>query len=94
MQLNKLKSGIKYDTQVTSNYSSDAVDVSNDTTNFPYKLLIFNTHVLKIRKTFANCSSANIKYSKTQLSKIIQLGRILGPPELYNVTSLPIRFVD
>ena len=51
LQLNKLKSGIKYGTQVTSNYSSDTVHVSNDTTNFPYKLLLFNTHVLKIRKT-------------------------------------------
>ena len=51
LQLNKLKSGIKYGTQVTSNHSSDAVDVSNDTTNFPYKLFLFNTHVLKIRKT-------------------------------------------
>ena len=33
---------------------------------------------LKIRKAFANGSSANIKFSKTQLSQIIQSGGTLG----------------
>ena len=36
------------------------------------------TQVSKIRKAFANGSSANIKSSKTQLSKMIQLGGFLG----------------
>ena len=47
---------------------------SNDETNFPHKLLLTDTQVSKICKTFANSSSVNIKFSKTQLSKIVQLG--------------------
>ena len=35
--------------------------------------------ISKMHKAFANGSSANIKFSKTQLSKMIQLGRLLGP---------------
>ena len=31
-----------------------------------------------IRKAFANDSSANIKFSKIQLSKMVQLGGFLG----------------
>ena len=34
--------------------------------------------ISKIHKAFANGSSANIKFSKTQLSKMLQLGRFLG----------------
>ena len=51
---------------------------SNDETNFPHKLLLTDTQVSKIRKAFANSLSANIKFSETQLSKMIQLGGILG----------------
>ena len=51
---------------------------SNDKTNFPHKLLLTDTQVSKIRTVFANGSSANIKLSKTQLSKIVQLGGVLG----------------
>ena len=51
---------------------------SNDETNFPHKLLLTDTQVSKIRKAFANDSSANVKFSKTQLSKMIQSGGILG----------------
>ena len=43
----------------------------NDETNFPSKLLVTNT---QIRKAFANVSSANIKFPKTQLVKMIQSG--------------------
>ena len=49
------------------------VSDSNNETNFPHKLLT-DTQVSDIGKTFANDSSANIKLSKTQLSKMIQLG--------------------
>ena len=52
-------------------------------TNFPHKLLLTNRQVANLRKAFANHSSADIKLSKTQLSKMIQsggfLGRLLGP---------------
>ena len=46
-------------------------------------MLLTNTQVSKLRKAFANNSSANIKLSKTQLHKIRQSGafsgRLLGP---------------
>ena len=82
-QLNKLKSGIKYNTEVTSKLSSNAVGDSNDENNFLQKLLLTNKQVSKLRKVFVNNFSANLKLSKTQLHKIGQsgefLGRILGP---------------
>ena len=51
---------------------------SNDENSFPHKLLLSNTQVSKLYKTFANGLSANIKLSKTQLHKIGQSGRFLG----------------
>ena len=57
--------------------------IGDNETNFPYKLLLTHRQVTNLRKAFANHSSANIKLSKTQLSKMIQsggfIGRILGP---------------
>ena len=47
-------------------------------TNCPHKLLLTKRQVLKLRKAFANHSSADIKLSKTQLSKMIQSGGFLG----------------
>ena len=64
-QLNKLKSGIKNNTEVTLRISSNVVGDSNDKNNFSHKLLLNNTQVSKFRKAFANGSSANIKLSKT-----------------------------
>ena len=56
---------------------------SNDKTTFPHELLLTNRQVSSIRKSFANNSSVEIKFSKTQLSKMIQsggfLGKLLGP---------------
>ena len=50
--------------------------------NFPHKLLLTN-RLGNLRKSYLNHSSADIKLSKTQLSKMIQsvgfLGRLLGP---------------
>ena len=51
---------------------------SNDKDNFPHELLLTDRHVSSIRKAFANNSSVDIKFSKTQLSKMIQSGGILG----------------
>ena len=73
-QINKLKSWIKNGTEVTLKFSSNFVGDSNDENNFPYKLLLTNTQVSKLRKAFANNYSANIKLSKTQLHKIRQSG--------------------
>ena len=47
---------------------------SNDEINFSQKLLLTDTQVSRIRKAFANGLSANMKLSKTQLPKMIQLG--------------------
>ena len=51
---------------------------SNDENNFPHKLLLTNTQVSRLSKTFGNRCSANIKLSKTQLHKIKQSGGFLG----------------
>ena len=42
-QINKLKSGIKRDTEVTLKISSNIVGGSNDENNFPHNLLLTNT---------------------------------------------------
>ena len=82
-QINKLKSGIKNNTEVTLKISSNVIGDSNDENNFPRKLLLTNTQVSRLCKAFANNSSANIKLSKTQLHKMGYsggvLGRLLGP---------------
>ena len=54
------------------------VSNSNDNTNFPHELLLTNRQVANIRKAFAKNTSIDIKLSKTQLSKIIQSGGLLG----------------
>ena len=45
---------------------------SNDETTFPDDLLSNNTQVSKIHKAYPNDSSANITFSKTQMSKMAQ----------------------
>ena len=83
-QLKKLKSAIKNRTEVTLNLSSNLIGNSNDETNFLHKLLLTDTQVSKIRKAFANGSSANKKFSKNQLSKIVHLGGFLyGPRNIF-----------
>ena len=74
--LNKLKSAIKNQTEVVLRLSSNMI--GDDETNFSHKLLLTNRQVANLRKAFANHSSADIKLSKTQLSKIIQSGGFLG----------------
>ena len=82
-QLNKLKSAIKNETDVVLRLSSNMVGNSGDNTNFPHELLLTNRQVANIRKAFANNLSTDIKFSKAQLSKMIQsgglLGKLLGP---------------
>ena len=64
-QLNKLISGMKNDTEITLNFSSNVIDNFNDESNFSHKLLLTNTQVSRLCKAIANGSSANIKLSKT-----------------------------
>ena len=71
-QLNKLKSAIKNATEATLNLPWNLIGSSKDETNFQHKLLLTNIQVSRIRKAFANGSLANIRFSKTQLSKMIQ----------------------
>ena len=56
---------------------------SDDETNFPHKLLLTNREVANLHKVFANHISTDIKLSRNQLSKMIQLrgflGRLLDP---------------
>ena len=82
-QLNKRKSAIKNENDVVIRLSPNMIGDPNDKTNFPHELLLRSRHVSSIRKAFSNNSSVDIKFSKTQLSKMIQsggfLGKLLGP---------------
>ena len=73
-QLNKFKSAIKNETEVVLRSNM----IGDNETDFPHKLLLTNRQVSNLRKTFANHLSADMKLSKTQLSKMIQLGVFLG----------------
>ena len=73
------------------NLSSNLIGSSNSKTNFPQKLLSTDTQVSKIRKAFANGASANMKFSKTQLSKILQLGGFLFSSGILNLAMAPIK---
>ena len=80
-QINKLKSAIKNESEVVLTLLSNII--GNNETNFSHELLLTDRQVSSLRKSFANHSSADIKLSKTQLSKMIQSGgflsRLLGP---------------
>ena len=65
-QLNKLKSAIINETEVLSRLSPDVIGDSNDKTNFPHELLLTDRQFSSIHKAFANNSSVDIKFSKTQ----------------------------
>ena len=78
-QLNKLKSAIKNKTEVVLRLSSNMIGNSGDETNFPHKLLLPNNRqVANLREVFVNNSSTDIKLPKSQLPKMIQLGRFVG----------------
>ena len=77
-QVNKLKSAIKNKTEVILSLSSNMIANSDDETNFPHRLLLTNRQVANLHKTFANNSSTDIKSSKPRLSKMVQLGGLLG----------------
>ena len=57
--------------------------IGSNENKFPHELLLTNKQVSNLRKSFANNSSADIKLSETQLSKMIQswgfISRLLGP---------------
>ena len=80
-QLDKLKSAEENETEVVLRLSSNTI--GDDETNIPHKLLLTNRQVPNLRKAFANYLSADIKLSKTRISKMIQsegfFGRLLNP---------------
>ena len=51
--------------------------VGYDKTNFSHKLLLINRQVENLREPFPNKSSTDINLSKSQLSKMIQSGRLV-----------------
>ena len=57
--------------------------IGDNEVDFPHQLLLTDRQVSSIRKAFASTSSTDTKFSKAQLSKMIQsggiLGRLLGP---------------
>ena len=56
--------------------SSDMM--GTDKNNFLHDLFLTNRQAMGLPKAFVNGSSKGIKLSKTQISKIIQLGSFLG----------------
>ena len=76
-QLNKLKSAIKNESDVVLRISSSMIGTSNDNTNFSHKLLLTDI-VANICKAFSNNLSRDVKFSKTQLLKMMQSGEFLG----------------
>ena len=80
-QLDKLKSAEENETEVVLRLSSNTI--GDDETNIPHKLLLTNRQVPNLRKAFANYLSADIKLSKTRISKMMQsegfFGRLLNP---------------
>ena len=69
-QLSKLKSAIN-ETDVVIRLSPKMIGDSDDENNFPHELLLTDRQVSSIRKAFSNNSSIDIKFSKTQLSKLL-----------------------
>ena len=67
------------------NLSSNLIGHSNDEITFPHKILLNGTQVSEICKVFANGLSDDLKFSKTQLSKMIQSGGSLT--DTFSVTS-------
>ena len=75
-ELNKLKPAIKNKSEVVLRLSLNMI--ANNETTFPRELLLTDKEVSNIRKAFANNSSADIKLSKIQSSKMIGLGGFLS----------------
>ena len=83
LQLNKLKSVIKNETDVVLTLSLNMIGNSDENINFRHELLLTNRQVANLCKAFAKNTSTDIMLSKTQLSKMMHsggfLGRLLGP---------------
>ena len=78
-QLKKLKNAVKNKTGTTLRISLKMFNGNN----LPRELLLATRQKTKVRNAFNNNTSTDLKLSKTQISKIIQsggiVGRLLGP---------------
>ena len=63
--------------EVTLNLPSNVTSNSNNEVGIPHELLLTDRQVSRVCRAFLNNWSANIKISKTLLSKIVQSGRYL-----------------
>ena len=72
-QLKKLKTTVKNKTGTTLRVSSKMFD-GND---LPHELLLITRQKARIRNAFNNNMSTDLKFSKAQISKIIQSGGFL-----------------
>ena len=73
-QLKKLKDAVKNKTGTTLRKSTGMFHRNN----LPHKLLLTTRQKTNIRNAFNNNMSTDIKFSKAQISKIIQSGGFLG----------------
>ena len=73
-KLSKLKSAAKNKTQIILRINKK--NFQNE--EFPHELFLTTKQITKIRIAFANTTSADIKLSQVQISKIIQSGGSLG----------------
>ena len=73
-QIKKLKDAVKDNTGTTLRISLKMFNGNN----LPHELLLTTRQKTKLRNAFNNNMSADIKLSKTQITKIIQSGGFLG----------------
>ena len=73
-QLKKLKTAVENNTATTLRMSLKMVD-GND---LPHEMLLTTRQKTKLRNAFNNNMQTDIKFSKAQISKIIQSGWFLG----------------
>ena len=73
-QLKKLKDAVENNTGTTLRISFKMCNGNN----LPHELLLMTRQKTKLRNTFNNNMSTDIKLSKAQITKIIQYGGFLG----------------
>ena len=73
-QLKKLKNDVKNKTRTTLRISLKMLNWND----LPHELLLTTRQKTKLRNTFNNNMSTDLKLSKAQISKIIQSGGFLG----------------
>ena len=80
MQLEKLKTVDKNKTGTTlrTTLRMSCLMEMLDGNDLPHELLLITRQKTKLRNTFSNNTSTDLKLSKAQIPKIIQSGRFLG----------------